>query len=201
VEQALIDELRDKHGAHTIILYGSHARGAATKESDVDAAAFADGATIERDARVWNGVYLDAFIYPTSVARAPNADLLKLRGGRVLLDERGLADPLLEQLDALDQAGPPPLAASEKQMRRVWARKMLGRIDRGDLESNYRRHWLLYQLLEDYFDLRGQWFRGPKLAFAQLDPDTRAAFERALAVGAPTEDIAALVERVLDEPA
>ena len=34
--------LRRAHRVHTIILYGSYARGDATAESDVDVAAFAD---------------------------------------------------------------------------------------------------------------------------------------------------------------
>jgi hypothetical protein len=84
-------------------------------------------------------------------------------------------------------------------MRRVWARKMLARIRRGDVEAHYRRHWLLYQLLEDCFAHRSQWYRGPKLALVALqhdDPATFAAFERALAPDAPLETLDALVDRV-----
>ena len=84
-------------------------------------------------------------------------------------------------------------------MRRVWARKMLGRIRRGDLEAHYRRHWLLFQLLEDHFALRGRWYRGPKLALAELaraDAATSAAFATALAPDAPLEAIDALVDLV-----
>jgi len=201
IDAALIEELQRAHGVHTVILYGSRARGDATPESDIDVAGFADVAETARDARLWNGLYLDAFAYPTAIAEAaPELEMLKLLGGRVLLDERGLAGPLLERLAALDRAGPAALPETELRMRRVWARKTLARVRRGDVEAHYRYHWMLYQLLEDYFALRGEWYRGPKEALADLRrraPETFAAFERALVPGAPLETLEALVERVV----
>jgi predicted nucleotidyltransferase len=199
LDAALLDELRRVHGAHTVILYGSRARGDATAESDVDVACFAEVAATTRDARLWEGLYLDAFIHPTAQASVIEVDALKLLGGRVLLDERGLAGPLLAQLAELDRRGPPPQPETEQRMRRVWAEKMVARIRRGDLEAQYRHHWLLYQLLEDYFSLRDRWYPGPKQAFLRLqesDPQTHAAFARALAPGAPIEALEALVGRV-----
>lgn len=201
-DATLLDEIRRAHdGVHTVILYGSRARGDATADSDVDFAAFADVAAMTRDARRWRGLFLDGFLYPSSVAGAAtlDPDLLKLVGGRVLLDDRGLAGPLLERLVALDREPPPPAAEDHCQMLRIWARKMLPRIARGDIEAHYRRHWLLYQLLEDYFTLRGERYRGPKLALAFLRderPATFAVFERALAPGASLDALAALVDEV-----
>lgn len=126
--------------------------------------------------------------------------MLKLLGGRALLDERHLVGPLLDGLTALERDGPAALPESEQQMRRVWARKMLARIGRGDIEALYRRHWLLYQLLEDHFALRGAWYRGPKRALADLRenaPATFVAFERALAPQASIEELVALVDKVI----
>ena len=197
---ALVDELRRTAPVHTVILYGSRARGDATPDSDLDVAAFADVATTTRDARRWRGLYLDGFVYPTAVATAaPDAELLKLRGGTVLLDERGLAGPLMAALDALHGAGPPPITDDDRQMRRVWAHKMLARIARDDIEAHYRRHWLLYQLLEDHFAYAGAWYLGPKRALAALAidaPALHAAFAAALAPGADLPTIAALVAQV-----
>ena len=96
--------------------------------------------------------------------------------------------------------GRPELAEDEQRMRRVWARKTLARIRRGDVEAHYRRHQLLYQLLEDYFALRRAWYRGPKQAFETLRrdaPATFTAFERALAPDAPLEALDALVDHVV----
>jgi hypothetical protein len=200
LEPPLVEDLQREHRAHTVILYGSRARGDATPESDVDVAGFADVDETARDARAWHGTYLDAFVYPTAVAWTADAELLKLLGGRVLLDERGLAGPLLERLATLEAQGPPALPESELRMRRVWAHKMLARIRRGDVEAYYRHHWLLYQLLEDCFALRGEWYRGPKQALADLrrrTPATFAAFERALTPGASPDVLQALVEHVV----
>lgn len=200
LDSALVEDLRREHGVHTLILYGSRARGDETPESDVDVAGFADVPVTARDARLWHGMFLDAFVYPTALAQAPDADMLKLCGGRVLLDERTLAVPLLELLAALDRQGPPRLPESELQMRRVWARKMLARVRRGDVEAHYRRHWLLYQLLEDYFALRGEWYRGPKEALAALRlhaPAAFAAFERALAPEGSLDSLDVLVAHVI----
>jgi hypothetical protein len=196
-DEALVAELVRAHAAHTVILYGSRARGDATAESDVDVACWADGVESSRDARIWAGLYLDGFVHPTAHAEAPvSEDQLKLLGGRVLLDTRGLGAALLARVEALDAAGPPELPESERRMRRVWAHKMLARIRRGDLEAQYRHHWLLFQLLEDDFALRGQWYRGPKRALAilaQQRPRTHAAFVAALAPGASLAALEALV--------
>ena len=204
LDAALLEELQRAHQPHTVILYGSRARGDATAESDIDVAVFAEVSETTRDARLWNGMYLDAFVYPTAIAIAPpDHEILKLCGGRTLLDERQLAGPLFERLAALDREGPAALPPGDAQMRRVWARKMVARIVRGDVEAHYRHHWLLYQLLEDYFALRGEWYRGAKLALAGLKisaPDTFAAFERALDPGASADVLEALVEYVVGRP-
>ncbi|CAN5924264.1 hypothetical protein BH11MYX4_BH11MYX4_50470 [soil metagenome] len=196
LDAALIDELRRVHLVHTVILYGSRARGDATPESDIDVAGCAEVAETTRDARLGNSMFLDGFVYPTAQTDSTDVDMLKLLGGRVLLDERGLARPMLERLAALERQGPPPLREDDAQMRRVWARKMQARIRRDDLEARYRYHWLLFQLLEDYFALRGAWYRGPKVALAGLqrdEPAAFAAFERALTPGSGLDALDALV--------
>jgi predicted nucleotidyltransferase len=205
VDTILVEELVRVHAAHTVILYGSRARRDATPESDIDVAAFADAGETNRDARLWNEIYLDGFVYPTAViatfpsSSEPDLEMLKFLGARVLLDTRGLATPFLEAVAALDRRGPAPLSEPEARMRRVWAKKMLARIRRGDVEAHYRFHWLLYQLLEDHFALRGVWYRGPKLALAGLrggEPEVVAAFQRALAPGASIAELEGLVDLV-----
>jgi hypothetical protein len=256
------DELAQRHGCHTVILYGSQARalsaggsaavtaagtiasataapfasatagGAAapattatasgprdpgTSPGDVsartspglDAAPGTDwdfaGVRAQagevRDARVVAGRLLDAFIYGERDLDKLDERSLRLRGGRVLRDERGFGVSLLARIDALYNAGPGRLAEADRQERVLWFRKMLARASRDDLEARYRHAWLLEALLPAYFHLRARWYEGPKRALAWLaehDPVTHALFARALDERPAGEACAQLVARVTD---
>lgn len=199
----LIDELRDRHACHTIILYGSRARGDHSEHSDYDVLGIRKDGEAYRDARPWQGSYLDAFIYPEAAFEELDEGMLRLRGGRILCELENIGSALIRRVDALFAAGPRAPEPSEVQTRITWAQKMLARVQRHDIEAHYRRHWLLVQLLEDYFYLRRHWYRGPKESFAWLqanDPDTFHLFEAALAPDAPDapdEHLQLLVERVI----
>ncbi|MES1183856.1 MAG: nucleotidyltransferase domain-containing protein [Myxococcales bacterium] len=65
-----------RHGCHTAILYGSWVRGQATPQSDVDILCVRQGGPAFRDARVADGHYVDAFIYPEADLLTPQPDLL-----------------------------------------------------------------------------------------------------------------------------
>lgn len=198
----LRDELTQRHGAHTILLYGSHADGSASPASDYDLAGFADVPRTLRDARVVQGRYLDAFIYPEALLSQPTVENLHMRGAVVLTQRGELATQFLAKLDALHAAGPEPKPEDELQAVRTWAWKMLARLERGDVEGNYRRHWLLMALLEDYYLLRHQWYLGPKkslLALQQADPPTYAAFDAALRPDAQVQALRHLVRLVAGE--
>lgn len=198
--QALLDELVRVHGCHTVVLYGSRARGDATPASDFDVLGIRDAGPNLRDARPWRGTFLDAFVAAASTLETPGDEELKLLGGAVLLERDGLGSQLLAKVDAHFRRGPAPLPEDQANMLRVWARKMVARIRLGDAEGQYRRVWLLYELLEDYFKLRGRWYLGPKLALRELaasDPQTSALYLEALEPGASLDVVAALVERVV----
>jgi uncharacterized protein len=204
-EQALaeiVQTLTVDHGCHAVILYGSRARGDFQSTSDWDVAGICEaGATVPlRVARAFHGAWLDAFVYAEAAFAVADPELLRFLPSRILVDERGFAKSLLERLATLDQQGPPPLPEGEDEMVRVWYAKMLLRIARGDLESKYRQVEMLFQALDNYFKLRRLWYRGPKAGLPWLathDPETYAAFARALEPHASLEDLRALVQRVL----
>lgn len=197
---ALVGELKRTHGAHTVVLYGSRARGDATPESDIDVACFADVSESYQDARLWQDAFLDGFVYPTSrIEGDVENEMLKLVGGKAILDERGLAEAFLVRVRARDEEPVPLLREHERQAMRTWAHKTLARIRRGDIEGNYRYHVLLVHLLEDHFALLARRYRGPKRALAELaasDPSTFTAFEAALLPGAPFAAVERLVEQL-----
>lgn len=200
--EAVCESLKAEYDAHTILLYGSMADGSANADSDLDIAAFGPVDQVTRIAKVQDGVFIDAFIYPEAVLKDPEEGHLRFRGSEILLQKAGSAEALLERLDEKYEAGPKALPADEIEVRKTWARKMVARIKRGDAEGNYRRNWLLTALLEDYFHLRGLWFEGPKKALAWLnehDSTTLQAMEAALQPGAPIKAIEVAVGHVLNE--
>jgi predicted nucleotidyltransferase len=190
----------EEHACHTVILYGSYARGDATPHSDIDLLAVREGGATVRDARVVQGAYLDAFVYPEAKLESLDASFLRLLGGVVMAERNGFGRALLERVQALEAQGPPPMPEDERRALVVWSQKMLDRFrGRDDIEANYRRMLLLPTALEDYFLLRGLWFRGSKEGFAWLrehDPRAYAAFERAARPGAPDEAFCELVDCV-----
>ncbi len=199
IERVTLDVMLS-HGCHTAILYGSWARGQAGPQSDVDVLYIREGGPALRDARVVSGIYLDAFIYPEADLTAPEPELLRALGGRVLREANGFGSALLGKLQDLHDRGPVPMPDDLRQVTLLWSHKMLDRFrGQSDLEAQYRRMQLLLQALEDYFALRGSWFRGPKQAFAWLsqhDAATHHRFEMAAQPGASDGAFAALVRAV-----
>jgi predicted nucleotidyltransferase len=198
----ICSDLRVRGHAHTILLYGSRATGTENKDSDYDIAAFAERSNTLRDTRVVAGQFLDVFLYSETVLASPSVDYLKLRQSVVLLQRGNEANEFLAGLETIFRKGPEPLSADEILARRTWAWKMVRRIERNDVEGNYRRAWLLTALLEDYFVIRGRWFEGPKTALRWLlenDPVTRDAFEVALQPGAPIAAIRNVVGNAVGE--
>jgi hypothetical protein len=207
VLDALVEELRGRHGCHTVILYGSRARGEHRPGSDYDVVGLRDYGPSERDARPWRDGHLDAWIFavfdPATVTTLPR----RLEGARVLLD-RGShgADMVVNAQKMLARPRPPP-AEAEVSLHRNWFEKMLQRVRRAppdDAEAGYRQVWLLTELLPRYFQLRGQWYLGPRRAFetlAEHDPEARRAFDAALRPGAGLPELEALVACVLPAPA
>jgi hypothetical protein len=192
-------ELTVKHGCHTVILYGSRSRGDFTDESDYDLAGFRDSGPGLRDARLLNGKYLDAFIYPHAETEGHEKNFLHLRNGTVLTEQKEYGTNLLERIEQVFKAGPSVLSEDEKAALRVWIRKMLKRSTQGDVEGDHRRAWLQFELLQIYFQLRNLWYLGSKESLdwiSRHDPAAFEAFKKALKPGATHSDLENLARAV-----
>lgn len=199
--ERLADELCLKHHAHTVILYGSRARGTPRPTSDVDVFVLRDEGPATSDHRRWESLWLDAWIHPARDAEQPEEGLLRLCGGRVLRQRDGLGDALLARVVAMRDAGPPPLTDEKRALCATWLEKTAARVREAspdDLEAMLRRAALLNEALESYFVLRERWYPGPREALevlAREDAATRACFAAALRDA--REDLDGLVRRVI----
>lgn len=102
----IVAHLQSVYACHSIIFYGSRARGDATETSDYDILGIRESGVITRDAPFWNGNYLDIFIYPESEILNPCERHLHMTGGLVLYEKNGMASSFLAQLTAMDLVAP-----------------------------------------------------------------------------------------------
>lgn len=196
--QEIQNELKS-YGCHTIIFYGSRARGDATPESDWDVVGIREsGTTAICVARKIGEHYIDAWIHPEEDLE--NVDeFLKLFDGKILIQKNQIATDLISRIQER-LANPDKLAEDKRIQMHVWYQKTLERIKRDDAEALYRRTWMLTSLLPDYFALRDQWYQGPKLALQWLAQHDPAAFQlanRAMSAESTSKDLENWVKKVL----
>ena len=193
--ESLAEDLRLTYGCHTAILYGSRARDDWEATSDIDVIAFRDTGERQRVASRWNGVFLDLFVHSTNDEADPG--WTRINGGRILFQRDGFGDKVLDDVKAMFDAGPEDVPSAELQVRKIWAEKMLERAAKGDVEGNFRLHWLLFILLEDYFAVRRNWYLGPKQSFRKLRETTEthfSIFETALKPGASLDAVREVID-------
>ncbi|MGA4719778.1 nucleotidyltransferase domain-containing protein [Fictibacillus nanhaiensis] len=175
--------LLEKYDCHTIILYGSYNRGDFTEESDVDLICFSESVAEDtNDVEFIAGKQLDAWIYPTEKMKQ-SEPFLRVLKGEIWVNKKGLAEEFLANIQSTYEQGPKQLTDDEKVFLKSWLKKMQVRSAKNDLEGNYRFHWMLKDSLEIYFELKGEWFLGPKVSFGWLkdnDPKAYDLFNRAL---------------------
>lgn len=198
----IVDELKTIHQCHTILLYGSRARGDFTFSSDYDIA----GISSSLSEKLWlarfdenHQVFCDIFVYPENELLHPNDSHLQMSDGVVLIEKNHFGTDMLIKLKTI-QHTPLALTDNELQGRKVWYKKMLARAKVGDLEGKYRQIWMIYTILEDYFAFRQLRYEGPKKAFQYLskhDPCMLSLFEKVLADANDINTLEMLIQNIL----
>lgn len=197
----LVSELIKKHKCHTVILYGSRARGDFSELSDYDLMGVKKSGRKYRIAEKRNGYYLDVFIYPEKDLQEVGEDYLFMEGAQVLFEKEKFGTSFVRKLKAAARKKFKPLPNDEIEARRIWLHKMFDRIAKGDIEGNYRRAWLHESLLCEYFNIRKKRYWGSKGSFSWLkdnDPKTYQLFEQVLKHPLDLKLLKKLVERVSD---
>jgi len=174
--EKFVQEIRETHGCHTAILYGSRARGDFNDFSDYDLMGVRKGGEKYREARLVDGFYLDLFIWPEDELKEPSEDHLYMKDGLVLFESASFGTNFLVQLKNLYRTEPKKLPKDEKEVRKVWFKKMLDRARLDDIEGKYRATWLLFLCLEDYFLMRDLRFEGSKASFKWLQDNDQKIF-------------------------
>lgn len=194
----LINELVSEEKCHTIILYGSFARGDHNSNSDIDVIGICQEGEFHRIVRTFHGFALDVFIY--SEENLPSADkLIQISNGVVLLEKDSVGTDLIRSVNAILNEPPPIPKTWELQTDLVWIEKMLARASVGDVEGDFRRHWLLISLLEYWFSWHRMHYLGSKQSLKYLElmqPQIFGLFKAALKPTASVSDIRLLAETV-----
>lgn len=143
--------LKKKFKIHSLILFGSHARGRADAASDVDLLGIRSAAGNKRLSWDFNGSFLDIQIIGNKEARAENMDpdLLRVADAKILFARGPHAKALLRRIKALLKKlkKVPDL---DKHSRRITLLKNLERLGRDDDASLFRRAMMVAELLDDY---------------------------------------------------
>lgn len=196
-----VNELLEKYKCHTVLVYGSRARGDATETSDYDLMGVRKAGQKVRLAEKRNGKYLDVFIFPEKELKKVGEEHLYMKEAKILFEQGTFGSQFVRKLKNAAKKLFQSLPDDEIQTRRVWSHKMLERIAVGDIEANYRRSWLHEALLSDYFALRKKRYEGSKASFAWLkknDLSTYKLFERVLKQPTDLKLLKKLVERVTE---
>ena len=183
ITDKILAYLKETYQPDAIIAYGSFADGSANKNSDFDALVIANKGKMH-DSSVIDGIVLDVFIYPldTFQSEYDPEEFVQVWDGNILLDTDGVAACLQKRvLDYI--AHIPQKTAEEIEEEISWCEKMLSRTSREDAEGYYRWHWVLFDSLEIYFDVKGLHYYGPKKALRfleQTDPEAFQIYTKAL---------------------
>ncbi|MFA5960979.1 MAG: nucleotidyltransferase domain-containing protein [Tatlockia sp.] len=201
VLRSIVEELKNKYHCHTVILYGSRARGDYTPTSDYDVAGISQSSEKHRIARFdpLHNVYHDIFIYSENDFSTLQEEYLNMSDGKVIIEANNFGKNLLNQLKHFE---PALISENEIQTRKVWYKKMAARAAVGDIEGKYRHIWAIFAILEDYFVFRAMRYEGPKKAFQYLeqhDPKTLALFNKALNNMQDVEILNKLIASIVNE--
>ena len=177
IADRVLSYLRETYLPDAIITYGSFADGSANENSDFDALVIANHDKMH-DSSVIDGIILDVFVYPTDMFRSEYdpEEFVQVWDGKIVLDKNGIADQLQKQvLSYIEHA--PKKSPSEIQQEISWCEKMLLRTMRNDAEGFYRWHWVLFDSLEIYCDVKGLHYYGPKKALRLMEQTDDEAFQ------------------------
>lgn len=202
----LVAEVCRRHAVHTVVLYGSRARGDDTASSDVDMIGVRATGGPHRDVTTWRGLSLDLHVHDeaglAALLEQRTPDLLH---ARVLAQRDGFGDALVARVRERLAGPPAPVPDDDWRALWAWGTKMHARVRHPDAAlAALHRATLLVEALGAWAQVRRRWYFGGKATLGHL-PRSDPAFHAAwVAAAAPAADAAAfdrLLDRVFDPAA
>jgi predicted nucleotidyltransferase len=175
--KSIVMELREKFNCHTIVLYGSRARGSVSPTSDYDVVGVRRRGKKTRLAKKQMGFYWDVFVYSERDLKKLGSPQLGWRDAKILYQEGTYGRNLLSRLQTLFRKPHKPEPQYEIDILKVWAQKELDRCKVKDIQGLYRRAEFQNALIEHYFVVRKKRFSGPKAGFAWLEKNDLQTFK------------------------
>lgn len=175
--------LRNKYNCHSVILYGSRARGQTTPTSDYDVIGVCKSGKKTRIAKKVEGKFWDVFVYAEKDLKVLSDQHLSWKHAQILYSNGTYAKGLLRRVDKLLKKPFKRHPAYEVKVTIAWAQKELERCRMNDIQGLYRRAEFQNALIDHYFYVRQKRFWGPKEGFAWLkdnDPKTFQLIYRSL---------------------
>lgn len=207
-EQQIVDTLQDSFDCHTVLLYGSRARGTARPDSDWNIIAVR-----EKPPTVWCDDVLEEVgmlhiqIYPNPAVQyhfnSPFFRTTDLAHGKVLCEHDGLGARIIQHAQTMLREGYPPEAEGFMgNMRAYYRHDVLDALEdatQNPIYQNYRLQQGLHRSLRYYLRARGKHMMSPIEGFRYIqsnDPEAYALFERAYKPDATLEDVKALFAKI-----
>lgn len=194
----IFEYLAEHFQFHTAILYGSRVSANHSNDSDFDFLLIKNKGPRERKI-----IYLDEFCIDLIVDNEASLDrvenYLYLYECKVLKDDKGLGQKQVAKIQKFLKERPNPMPLDRIEQRKKQTADFIKYIKKESVLGNYRRHWLLFNLLPTYFELRQMHFLGDKHALDWLqknDVESFRLFERAFEPGASLGDLQLLNTKV-----
>lgn len=195
----ITNTLINEYKCHTVILYGSRARGLATSTSDYDILGVRKNGQRIRIAKKQNNFFWDVFIYSEKDLKSLTEESFVWRDAKIIFQKGTYGTKFLQRLsDHLKQPFTPH-PKDEIKVLKVWAQKQLERCRVDNIQGLFRRVEFLNALIDHYFYVRQKRFLGPKEGFAWIeiyDPMTFKLIKRALKNPTNLTFLKAAAERV-----
>src|SRR5258708_2610644 len=134
---SIVQELKQKYRCHTIVLYGSRARGLTTPTSDYDVIGIRRRGEKSRIARKQTGYYWDVFVYSEKDLRKLGDEHFAWKNACILHEDGHYGRNLLRRIEKLLRTPYKRKPQYEIDITRVWAQKELDRCKMTDIQGLY----------------------------------------------------------------